>query len=185
MPAERRNAILLGALAVALIAVGVYQFRVAQGSSRPTDGGAASAAGRQARNAAGPTAPAVHLDALRAEHPKPDAAERNPFRFKPKPLPPPPPPPKPAQGAAGPGQPLNAQGPPPTPISNTLKFIGIVESPQRSLRVAILSDGKHVYYGREGEAVLGQYRILKIGAESIEMAYLDGRGRQTIRLSGS
>jgi len=33
--------------------------------------------------------------------------------------------------------------------------------------------------------VLGQYRILRISAESIEMAYLDGRGRQTIRLSGS
>jgi hypothetical protein len=26
---------------------------------------------------------------------------------------------------------------------------------------------------------------LKIGVESIEMAYLDGRGRQTIRVSGS
>jgi hypothetical protein len=33
--------------------------------------------------------------------------------------------------------------------------------------------------------VLGQYRILRIGAESIEMSYLDGRGRQTIRLTGS
>ncbi len=40
-------------------------------------------------------------------------------------------------------------------------------------------------YGHEGDTVLGQYRILRIGAESIEMSYLDGRGRQTIRLTGS
>jgi hypothetical protein len=28
------------------------------------------------------------------------------------------------------------------------------------------------------------YQILKIGAESIELAYADGRGRQTIRMTG-
>jgi hypothetical protein len=42
-----------------------------------------------------------------------------------------------------------------------------------------------LFKGREGEVVAGQYRILKIGVESVEMAYLDGRGRQTIRLTGS
>ena len=38
--------------------------------------------------------------------------------------------------------------------------------------------------GVEGEIILGRYQILKIGNESIEMAYPDGRGRQTIRLTG-
>ena len=53
-------------------------------------------------------------------------------------------------------------------------------------KVAVLSDGRGApVYGKEGDTVLGQYKILRIGAESIEMAYLDGRGRQTIRLSGS
>jgi hypothetical protein len=66
-----------------------------------------------------------------------------------------------------------------------LKFIGLLE-PSAGLRVAVLSDGKGApFYGREGEAVLGQYRILRIGAESIELEYIDGRGRQAIRLSGS
>jgi hypothetical protein len=41
-----------------------------------------------------------------------------------------------------------------------------------------------VYHGREGDIIEGRYRILKIGIESIEMAEVDGRGRQTIRLSG-
>ena len=40
------------------------------------------------------------------------------------------------------------------------------------------------YYGREGEVIEGRYRIVKIGVESIELAYLDGRGRQTIRQTG-
>ena len=52
-------------------------------------------------------------------------------------------------------------------------------------RVAILSDARGgVFYGREGEIVEGRYRILKIGVESIDIAYLDGRGRQTIRHTG-
>jgi hypothetical protein len=50
----------------------------------------------------------------------------------------------------------------------------------------MLTDGKGgvPIYGEEGDVVEGRYKILKIGVESIEMAYLDGRGRQTIRLSG-
>jgi hypothetical protein len=39
-------------------------------------------------------------------------------------------------------------------------------------------------YGKEGDIIDGRYRIVRIGAESIELTYLDGRGRQTIRLSG-
>ena len=54
-------------------------------------------------------------------------------------------------------------------------------------KVAILSDSAgHVFTGYEGgPAIEGRYRILKVGAESVEMSYLDGRGRTTLRLSGS
>ena len=76
-------------------------------------------------------------------------------------------------------------GPSPLP-QIPLRFIGIVEAPTQSKRIAALVDSTgHPFQGREGDVVAGQYRILKIGVESIEMAYLDGRGRQTIRLSGS
>ena len=71
--------------------------------------------------------------------------------------------------------------PPPPPIP--LKFIGLVEKADGT-RIAVLSDGRRPYHGVEGQELEGQYRILKIGAESLEIAYLDGRGRQTIRLSG-
>jgi hypothetical protein len=79
---------------------------------------------------------------------------------------------------------VTAGQPPPAPIP--LRFIGIVESPAQSKRIAALVDSTgHAYQGAEGDIVAGQYRVLKIGVESIEMSYLDGRGRQTIRLSGS
>jgi hypothetical protein len=73
--------------------------------------------------------------------------------------------------------------PPPPPIA--LKFIGVVERAPSQLKLAVLSDGRNVFYGREGEVIEGRYRIERIGVESIEMSYVDGRGRQTLRLSGS
>jgi hypothetical protein len=111
--------------------------------------------------------------------------ERNLFRFKPK-APPPSPnvgvrPSQPTQ------QPVPAQptGPPPAPPI-TLKFIGLVEQGPGQPKIAVLSDSAgHVFHGFEGQTIEGRYRILKIGVESIEMSHIDGRGRQTIRLSGS
>jgi hypothetical protein len=43
----------------------------------------------------------------------------------------------------------------------------------------------HQIYGREGETIEGRYKIWKIGTESIEISYSDGRGRATLRMSGS
>jgi hypothetical protein len=130
------------------------------------------------------TAPEVRLDALKAERPTPAEGDRNPFRFKPKPAPPPPPSPRPAAPGGPGGQPPVATGPPaPPPIP--LKFIGIVESPDHRQKIAVLTDGRGApQYGKEGDTILGQYKILHIGVESIEMSYVDGRGRQTIRLTG-
>jgi hypothetical protein len=73
--------------------------------------------------------------------------------------------------------------PPPPPI--TLKFIGIVEATDQSHKIAVLSDGRSVFHGQEGDIIEGRFKILRIGTESIEMSYVDGRGRQTIRLTGS
>jgi hypothetical protein len=127
------------------------------------------------------TAPDVHLERLNGEHPKPQGTERNLFRVKPKA--PPPAPPRPTQPPPVTG-PTVAPGPPPVaPI--TLKFIGFYGPPGPE-RVAVLSDGVGApVSGKEGATILGRYKILRIGEESIEMAYLDGRGRTTIRMTGS
>jgi hypothetical protein len=65
-----------------------------------------------------------------------------------------------------------------------LKFIGIVEARETAGKLAVLSDGRFVFHGREGDIVEGRYRIVSIGVESIVLEYVGGGGRQTIRLSG-
>jgi hypothetical protein len=195
MATERRRQLILAAVAVVLIGV-IYRLWTtttpspAAASNRRAGGAAAArpqSAARGGRGAAedkGIQAPDVHLEALNAERPKPGAAERNLFRFKPKPPPPPPPPPKVvAPPVVAPPPPPPTGPPPPPPI--TLKFLGITESPTRGLKIAALSDGRNTFHGVEGDIIEGRYRILKIGVESIEIAYVDGRGRQTIRLTGS
>jgi len=65
-----------------------------------------------------------------------------------------------------------------------LKFIGFLGMPQEKI-AALRDPAGHVDYGGEGAIIGGRYCILRIGEESIELAYLDGRGRKTIRLTGS
>jgi hypothetical protein len=52
-------------------------------------------------------------------------------------------------------------------------------------KIAVLSTLGHQIYAKEGETIEGRYKIWRIGTESIDISYLDGRGRKTIRLSGS
>ena len=196
MAPERRNQLVLAALTVVLAVTG---YRAYQSWLPPTVSGTTvfnTAAGAGGRRPAGAlsrmAAPDVHLGALSAERPRPVESDRNLFRFKPKPPPPPPaarpgaPAPQPPPPAAGAQTAASAGPPPPPPLPPiAFKFIGVVEAPQRGQKIAVLSDDRGVYHGREGDTIEGRYRILKIGAESIEMSYLDGRGQQTIRLSGS
>ncbi len=126
----------------------------------------------------------VRLEALQGARPDPGEADRNPFRFEPKA---PPPPPAGSSGAppvfAPPVDPTTPPVGPPPPPPIPLKFIGIVEG--RSVgKVAAFSDCKRTFHGREGDIVDGRYKLLKIGIESVTMSYPDGRGQQTIRLSG-
>ena len=128
----------------------------------------------------------VKLDALTAERQQPADSNRNPFRYQPKAPPPPPPrpagtPPPPVVDTETPKPMVQTGPPPPPPIP--LKFIGILER-ANGVKWAVLSDGKTTMHGRDGDIVIGQYRIVKIGTESIEMTYVDGRGRQVIRLTG-
>jgi hypothetical protein len=190
MATERQRQMVLGVVLVVLAFV-LYRAVTSQPTSavgtssgaRPSSNGRARAATSGRITEPPATAPDVHLRALDDERPKPISGDRNLFRFKPKPLPPPPPTPPPQLPVRT--TPSVPPGPPPLPPI-PLKFIGIVEAPTQSKRIAAFVDPTgHTFQGGEGEVVAGQYRILKIGAESIEMAYLDGRERQTIRLTGS
>jgi hypothetical protein len=186
MAAESRRQVWLLAI-LSLTLIGVLWWRLLPdpiagppATARPAQ---AAAARRGSAAAGGLGVEAVHLDALAASRAEPGEGTRDPFRFN-VPTPPPPRPVTPGPGAGTPGSlsPLAAvpAGPPPM----LLKFIGILK-PSSTAPIAVLTDGKNVFYGREGETIEGRYRIERIGVESVEMAWADGQGHQVIRLSGS
>jgi hypothetical protein len=127
----------------------------------------------------------VRLDALKQPRPADGGGNRNPFRFYT-----PPPPPPPAQAAEKPpalpvpqpeGPPVPTGPPPPPPIP--LKYIGLLEGLPGG-KIAAFSDCRTTMRAREGEIIAGQYRLVRIGTESVVLEYLDGRGRTTVRQSG-
>jgi hypothetical protein len=137
-----------------------------------------------------PDAPAppadVNLEVLTAARNEPAASGRNPFRFRARPAP------APDTAQRLPGVPDDqvdapqvARGPegPPEPPPIALKFIGLVQKADGT-KIAVLSDGRGPISGGEGDEIEGRYKILRIGSESIDIAYLDGRGKRTIRLNG-
>lgn len=188
----RRQRLLLAALVVVLAAALWWSFGSTGGGSlappasaraRPT--GPAGVGGRRGDVAA--VVEPVALDALQSPGPEPAESGRNPFRFQSKAAPAPPDDNASAAPNGAPGAAPIAQGPtgPPPPPPIPLRFIGTVDELARHLKLAVLSDGRNVFYGREGDIIEGRYRIVRIGVESIEMMHVDGRGQQTIRLTGS
>jgi hypothetical protein len=186
---RRQQQRLLAGLLLVLVAVVGYQLlgRPAASGRPPSNGVRTAAHPRAAGGAITGGVPDVGLEALKATQPEPLSAGRNLFQFGAAPAPNPGPGAGQAANAMRPpavtdGGAANGGRPPVEPIP--LKFIGIVEAPGPMGRVAVLSDGRDVYHGHEGDIIEGRYRIVRIGLESIEMAHLDGTGRQMIRLTG-
>lgn len=179
MQPERRRQIALTVLLVVL-AIAIYRAwpETAVAPAGSSNSGEAARAGQRAEIAP----PDVKLEALETDRPKPEGPTRNLFRFGRPPAEPPPPP---SAAAAPPRPSLPTVAPPPTVPPIPLKFVGTMKVGGRLMAVLSDGSGRDPVYGFEGDTVLGQYRLVRVGADSIEMAYLDGRGRQTIRFSGS
>jgi hypothetical protein len=178
MEPERRKQIFLIVLGLILAIFGYRAW-----SSAPASPGVRAGTVRTSPTGQPPTDTAatldVHLRQLQENLREPVEGTRNLFRFRPKP------PPPASLASSAPAVPSGPPQPPPLPPI-TLKFIGVIERPERSEKIAVLRDPTgHLWSGHEGAIIEGRFRILRIGAESIELAYLDGRGRQTIRLSGA
>src|ERR1700730_4063035 len=157
---ELRNQLVLGALAMALAALAYHQWpRTA--IETPTASNDVQVTARTAAGKPPMTAPDGNLQALEEEWPKPGEVERNLFRFKPKPVPPPPAPVErmPPQATA----PVGPRPPPPVPPI-ALKFITLIERPDRGEKIALLSDGRGgpSIFGKEGDIIEGRYKIVRI-----------------------
>jgi hypothetical protein len=192
-PSKRPNPVILG-LGVAVVAVFLVFRMWPAASPEPAPSNQPRDQRPVATTATGPGELDVRLGKLQQPPPQQAGENRNPFRFYVKPPPPPPPaprvlrpgdkdyvaplpPPPPAPGT--PGHPDYVPPPPPIP----LKFLGTLE--RGGKKWAIFSDGGNVpRYATEGDLVLGQYKLIKIGAESVDMEYADGRGRQRIPMRG-
>jgi hypothetical protein len=195
-PASKRQMQLLVGLGAVLAAVLIFQvWPMMTGGDTPVtttasqSGGAVAPTLTPAQRAAAraqSTVEELRLAKLEQEWPGVGESRRNPFTMAPTP-----PPPSAAASAAAskpadeaPVVPVPTGPPPPPPIPPiTLKFIGVISSDAIG-KIAGLSDGKFIYRGREGQVIEGRYRIVKIGEESIQIEYVNGTGRQTIRLSG-
>jgi hypothetical protein len=192
-PASRQQMWLLAGLVAVLGALVIFVVlpAVSGGSGSPASVPGPAGAQPATPAAAKPTTPRrdvvdVHLDRLGVSIAEPTEGGRNPFRMGAAP-------PTPGQAAAaarptGPpvpaGPPVPVGPPPPPPVPPiALKFIGIVTASGQAGKIAVLTDGKNVFSGKEQEVVDGRYRIVRIGEESIQVEHADGRGRQTIRLA--
>ncbi len=181
-PQQVRQIAMLGVLLV-VAGVLVYTRLPSPTTEVTTPASNTPAATPRATGQAGALPEALRLASL---EPVPEASlgSRDPFGFgvPPRPPAPPPPPPRPAPAPPAP-EPPRPVGPPPRP-QIPVKFLGFAEEPGKPGKVVSLSVGGVVVLAREGDVVDGRYRLLKVGLESIVMAYLDGQGQQTIRQSG-
>lgn len=155
------------------------------GTGTGAPGSAGARAGRGGQGGAGDPVTDIRLELLKREPRALPGPDRNPFRFERR------------ASAAAPARPQSTRRvapievapvgplPPPPPPPIPLRFIGFLQPRGAPGRVAVLSDGRgNVFDGREGDVIEGRYRLLRVGNDSADLIYLDGRGRQTIRLSG-
>lgn len=183
IPSARRQAYVLGAVVTVIVLVVYLQLRgTPDDAAGPQAGTGAQSSNQASRGTARQETPVtdVKLEALkRDDAPLPDS-HRNPFRFRQAP-----PPPAPRVVAPPPREtfvPPPVTGPPPPPPI-PLRYVGLLGAATQPDRVAVLSDARgNPFYGKEGEIIEGRYRVLRIAADSVDVAYADGRGRQTLRL---
>jgi hypothetical protein len=80
---------------------------------------------------------------------------------------------------ANPGPPQPQGPPPPPPIE--LKFFGFANSPGEPIKI-FLSHGENIFVAREGDIVERQYRVIKVGTNSVEIEDVLHNNRQSIPL---
>jgi type IV pilus biogenesis protein PilP len=178
-PERRRQLTLLGFLVVVLTAYYGYRYwPTAGGAAAPSNEKEAGSAAAQNRDKLTVPAP---IDLAALEPAPPDSpTSRNPFRFgQPPPLPTPPaPPPPPPQ----PERPYEPPKPPAPQVPLKLLQLGSVSGTKQPLVTLLDPESGATFSVREGERVDGKYKVVKVNANNVVVAFLDGSGQKSLYL---
>lgn len=177
-----RQLLLLAGLLVVLAVIVVYQMQGTAPAVAPS-ASSNSTVGQQPGAASVSDVTEVRLDLISTGAEAFRAPRRDPFQFRAN-VPPPV-----ANRPVAPPPVVTGPPPPPPPpdrpaISATLRLIGIYDIAGQ--RVAVLHDGTQnpPIHGTQGDVVEGRFRLLRVDATAVEMAYLDGGSPQRIPLAG-
>ncbi|MDE3136460.1 MAG: hypothetical protein KGL59_07790 [Acidobacteriota bacterium] len=109
--------------------------------------------------------PALHLDLLaRIREMEYGGTHRNIFSSTP-----PPPPPSKAAELRKAQMMKAASGPPvPPPLQVPLTFYGMAVDSKTGKKLAFFTSGDHVYIAEQGETLLGQFRLMEIGTNTVQ-----------------
>ncbi|MGD2115260.1 MAG: hypothetical protein PVG07_09420 [Acidobacteriota bacterium] len=174
---SRRQITLLGLLGASVVLALLLGVETGGGAGDDENGRSPVRARAARRSTADP---AVHQVVELRSGPLDDVASqyepgRDPFRFyepprpepKPAPEPKPEPTPEPVQRVeAPPPEPL---GPQPPPIE--LDFVGSFGPEEQP--IAVFTDGEEIYNVRLGDVIDGKFRLIRIGYESVDLAFVD------------
>lgn len=177
---SRRTIILLGALAGAILLALLAGpgGGAPDGAERGTraDAGRRSPARQERGTADGePVRQVVELHSVSVDDvPSEYEPGRDPFRFyePPKPAPPPPEPkpePRPERPPVEPPPEPEPQGPRPPPIE--LEYLGSFGPADQP--IAVFTDGEEILNARLGDVLDGSFRVVRIGYESVDLAFVD------------
>lgn len=176
---DQRNLKILGVL---VLIAGLTWYLVYHVLPSGTGTAAKAAVPAKPKTASGSTEARIRLDLLDGGANDPDAGRKNVFQYRPKPEPPrppaPPPPPPPPPVAQRPVTPQT----PPLPPFKQFTFEGIMYSgpAKAGPLIASLTDTTNfIYRVREGETILGQYRVTRVTESSVEIEDIVQKRRQS------
>ena len=124
----------------------------------------------------------VDLEAMKAIRPGLDYIKRNPFLFATGPLGEPVGSIRKELGASKPSDAFTDQESTEDVLS--LRFIGIVEARRTVGLIAVLTDGRGVFQGAEGDTLEGRYRIENISRDRVEIEVLPAGTREVLYREG-
>ena len=161
---KRRNIAILAGLLVLLVAINFVEFRR---DSRPAAKETTARAEAAPKRLAITQDPTLRLDLLeKVGKLQYGGTERNIFQFRA--------PPSANSEEMGPPTP-----PPPPPIP--LKFFGFATTPETAKKI-FLANGDEVFVVSEGDVVMKQYRVVRIGVNMVEVEDMTAKRTATLPL---